>query len=509
MLKRSTLCGFVGIFLVAFSPVLSKARDKVNGSKTAASPATHLDQLFKVASQDFDQGIVVVRIADAKVLYAHNDLQLFNPASTAKLITSAAVLDYFGPNHQFNTKIYHSGQRLGGKISGDLIIVGDGDPLFVSETLWQMAADLQHLGLESIEGDLVIDNSLFADQARQGLRLEGEKASQHAYDAAVTPFGVNFNTVALAVAPSEQVGALAHVNLDPLPIAGIEIENQVRTSGPKPKLALEVTRVSLPQGKSKILLRGEIPLASSVTKVYRSVNDPVHSSGELVRAFLAKQGIRVQGRVRAASCPPSATLLWTVNSQALRSIIASLNQYSSNYIADVMIKRLGAASSPRLNARETATGSGSYASGLAAMDDFLRKKVGLSGEYQLENGSGLSTANRISAGQLVRVLQYVASHWEFFPDYLASLPVAGESGTLDARFRSKDTAALQGQIRAKTGTLSQPVLVSALAGYTQHHRHGLVAFAILQNGKPGPQRLSMADLHALQEKGLLGLQKYL
>src|SRR5690606_38979914 len=110
-----------------------------------------------------------------------------------------------------------------------LVVVGDGDPYIVSEKLWQLAADLDHLGIKEVEGNIVIDGRLFDGDGRDASRKSGTVHSANAYDAPVSAFGVNFNTLAVAVAPGERQGAPALANLDPVPIDGVTIRNHLKT----------------------------------------------------------------------------------------------------------------------------------------------------------------------------------------------------------------------------------------------------------------------------------------
>ena len=144
-----------------------------------------------------------------------------------------------------------------------------------------------------------------------------------------------------------------------------------------------------------------------------------------------------------------------------------------------------------------------------AINQFLKTQVGIRSKYHLENGSGLTIQNRLSAQQITQILLYMSKHWEVFPDFLASLPTAGETGTLEKRFKSLRTSPLRGQIRAKTGTLSDPYTVSSLAGFIHHKNHGLIAFSIIHNGKPGKKQPRILDLQEKQELDLLGLARYL
>ena len=477
-------------------------------SKVLASnnKKSRVDRLFKVRNAKLKQGIYIARVQDGKVIYKSHEGELFSPASVTKLITSAALLHYFGPTFRFQTKIGYSGSMHKGTINGDLIIEGDGDPSFISETLWGVVADLKHMGLKQVNGQILINNGIFAGEMRDEIRSEGKKASNHAYDAPVTAFGVNFNTLAIAIFPGSQIGAKSKVELDPYPINGIFIDNRIKTSRSNSRASYRVSRVSLAGGKSKIVLSGRIPLGYPLQKIYRSVNDPVFTSGEILRSFMGEQGILIKGSV-ATTTKQAENILLQVPSKPIESIIRDLNIHSNNYIADVMVKRLGAQD---LSKNYSAiNGTGSYENGMKAITRFLSKDVGIESPFVLQNGSGLTSQNRLSAQQVSKLLIYMAKRWDLFPEFLASLPTSGKTGTLEKRFQSNATTSLQGYIRAKTGTLTDPYAVSSLAGYVNHPKHGVLAFTIIQNGKLGHRQPGILDLQESQEIGLLGVTRYL
>ena len=141
--------------------------------------------------------------------------------------------------------------------------------------------------------------------------------------------------------------------------------------------------------------------------------------------------------------------------------------------------------------------------GAAFLSQFLKTRIDIKSKFTIENGSGLSLKNRLSADQLCNLLVYMQNHFEVFPEFLASLPSAGIDGTLKDRF--KNYSQLKGKVRAKTGTLTQPQSVSSLAGYLHHKTHGWVAFAIIENGQVGQKQPSIASMRNIQEKLLYNL----
>ncbi len=455
------------------------------------------DKLFYPLKTPVAQSILFYSIKDQKIIVEENADKLLIPASVTKLITSAAALSAFSPKHTFKTKTYFTGNRENDSIVGNLVVVGDGDPFLVSEKLWQFATDVRHLGIKKITGDIIIDNSLFDDTIRDAPRENSEAASDHAYDAPVTPLGVNFNTLGIAMAPAQKVGSTAIAELDPYDLPGVEIKNSLRTvqSGK----SLHVSRQSQKGAGSTITVSGSIAVSQKIARLYRSVDDPVYISGEQIRAFLAKEGVQVEGAVRGGILPKDATPLIEIESFDVAYIVKGLNHFSNNYIADVMQKRLGAAFPEKGPA--DARGSGTLSAGSNVLNQFLKQDMGIKGPFAIHNGSGLDSKNRLNARQLVMVLTQMETRFDLFPDFLASLPAAGWGGTLARRFNGS-TKELEGIVRAKTGTLSTPVSVSSLAGYLRHPRHGLVAFAVIENGLAGKAQPGILELRKRQEQAL-------
>lgn len=442
-------------------------------SSELAYPKSFPDEKLMPLDAGGTESIAIVRLSDGQTIYESNAKKALVPASVTKVLTSAAMLHYFKPATTLKTKFFTTGARSGTSVDGPLYVRGDGDPMLVNEKLWQMAADLKNMGIRSFEGDLIIDNSLFDDEERDSSRADRANSSDRAYDAPVTAFGINFNTLPIVIAPGLRSGEAAKVGFDPYPLPGVALRNRATTDSGNQNHLSAVRSTS--KGDSSIVVNGSIGVQNAPAKVYRSMGDPLSENGEQLRAFLLNEGITVKGRVRGGKVPANAKLLYTIDSYDIAYIVQGLNHFSNNYIADALVKRLGA-----LQAGDV-SGSGSLASGVRAIDKFLRSEVGIKDKYEIHNGSGLDHRNNFSADQIVKVLLYMQKRMDLFPEYLASFPASGWTGTLKKRFKGADV--MDGMVRAKTGTLTQPVAVSSIAGYMGHPKHGMLAFAILNNSK--------------------------
>lgn len=447
-----------------------------------------------------DHAVIFSRIRDGKVLFESNADALLSPASATKVLTSAAALAYFGPAFTFTTPILYSGTLERQRLRGDLYVQGNGDPFLVSEVLWQTAVDLRHLGIREIAGNVIIDNTLFDNESRDESRLEGAQQSIHAYDAPVSAFAVNFNTVAVAFAPTTK-GKAAISEVTPFPLKNVRLVSRAMTIGGDDNAQVSVTRSALPNGGVSLKGSGVIGASARLKKVYRSAADPTVTSGDYLLGFLEKANIRVLGKVRTGKTPGTARRLYEINGFEMRRIVQGLNTFSNNFIADMLTKRLGAAFGDE--SKIDAPGSGSLKAGVKVLTDFLRGDVGIKSDFKLLNGSGLSTENRLSARQLLSVLNYMESRGDLYPDFLASLPANGWDGTLRKRINRDDSMA--GQIHAKSGTLTEPITVASLAGYFRHPKEGWISFVMIGNGREGRGQPGLQDLRNLQDDVLKGV----
>ncbi len=437
-------------------------------------PAALLDN----GAYQVQQAVLVRRVSDGTTLFHHQADQLLIPASLTKLVTTAAVLDTWGAAHQFTTSVFYRGKRQGDRIRGDLVMVGGGDPYLISEKMWMFASHLKNIGINTIEGRVVIDNSLFAHNT-----IRSAAVSRNAYDAPVTAFGVNFNTVAVLIVPAARAGKRAMVTLFPFPLDGVAIDNQVQTVAAAPRQALSVVRHNADKA-FKIIARGRIAVGSQPRTFYRSIAQPQQIARAYVRNFLHQHDVRVLGK-DFTPAPARLMPLHDIRSYPLSHIVKGLNTFSNNYIADMLIKKLGADKHQR----------GSLAAGSKQLRGWLRDKVGITSSFALKNGSGLTAENRLSAAQLAAVLHYAARNMRLLPDFLASLPASGLEGTVSKRLRQH-----QGLIRAKTGTLTTPRTVAGLAGYYFSKRHGMISFVLLANGRAARPQPPLASLRAQQDR---------
>lgn len=410
-------------------------------------------------------GVLVADVVTGDVLYARDADVLLNPASNVKLVTSAAALARLGPGYRFATELLVDAPSAGADAVRTLYVRGHGDPTLVTERLWVIAGELAHLGIRRV-GDVVLDDGWF-DGERNGPGYDQEEGDR-SYLAPTGALSLNWNTVAVYVAPGARRGQKGRVELEPHS-AFFELVNRTKTVGPKGRRHVTVES-SLVNGKQRIVVSGPIPARSRVQAVWRKIDDPPRYFGHSLVKLLELRGVKVTGAIRAGTVPPGAKLVHVAESDTLAEIVRRLNKTSNNFVAEQLLKTLGA---------EAKGAPGSWGKGVEAAGEFLAA-IGLPrGAYVMKNGSGLNDTNRFSARQLVTLLRAMWSRFPLQAEYVTSLPVAGRDGT--TRWRMDGTAA-DGHLRAKTGTLEN---VTSLSGYVETAGKRTLAFAIIVNDYPG------------------------
>lgn len=414
--------------------------------------------------------VAVIDVESGKQLAGHQADLTLNPASCAKIVTSAAALTTLGADYRFRTNFY-TDRPLSGGSTGTLYVAGTGDPMLVNEAIDAMAKHMYKNGIRHVAGNIIIDNSFFDsyDFPRKGGN------DTRAYTAKTSATAVNFNSVEVQITPGTKKGALATVATNP-PTDYFRIVNKVITGG-KPRLGISLKPEN---GRDLLTVIGRISPKAGTQEFYRSVTNPAIYAGEVIKYFLEQNGVKVDGVVKEGKAPSNSSLLVTEQSEPLSEIVKAMNKKSNNFIAEQMLKHLGAAKYGT---------PGSTAKGVRAVEDYL-SSIGIpKGSYEFENGSGLSEVTQISAAQLVKVLQAAHKNRKISEAFENSLSILGVDGTTK---KWHFAPSLTGRILVKTGTING---VSTLAGFVPLPNGHLGAFAILANALPrGAWRAHEAQL---------------
>lgn len=450
-------CGTAGVWAQALPEPVRAALERAG-----VAPAEH--------------GTVVLNLDRGEPMVWHNAHLSLNPASTMKLVTTHAVLDLLRPDYRWHTLMQVRGRMQGDVLLGDLILRGSGDPKLVIEDLQALIAQLRGTGLREIRGQLVIDDSLYELSHGQTLALDGDRSQP--YNVAPHAALLNFKAVRLTVRP-----ASARVSLDIEPTLGrIEWVNEIRPlQGPCRQgiQGLQVRESRSATGRIRVKVSGEYSVACAEQSSMIAVLDHREFIEALFAAAWEAAGGQWTGEavIERHVDPGLPTLAQWQSPRTLAEIVRDVNKFSNNVMARQLMLQVAAPSS--LPSASTVSTSAMRSVTLERARDVMHRWLERRGlrtpEFVLDNGSGLSRHERISAAALARVL-IDAAQSEHAAIFRESLPVAGQDGTMRHRLAGE---AVSGQAWIKTGSLSD---VRSMAGYVRSRSGRMHVVVMLVNG---------------------------
>ena len=439
-------------------------------AQSAELPPT-VTQALKDAGIPLRSVSVVVQGVDAEhALVRHNAQQAMNPASTMKLVTTYAALELLGPAYTWKTEAFTDAPPANGVLNGNLYLRGSGDPRLALEPFWLLLRQMRARGVGEIGGDLILDRSAFAAPPHDPGEFDNEPLRP--YNAGPDALLINFKSLRLTLQPDPvQKGVTVTTET---PGDGVRIVNRL-------KLVDEGCgdwreRIKITVIDTAIELQGSYPATCGDKALNLSPWSADVQVERLFRALWRELGGTLNGQVREGRTPATARPLAVQESPALSEIVRDINKYSNNVMARQVFLALAA--------ERPATPDGARQRIKAWLDDKALKLP----ELILDNGSGLSRSERISANGLSQLL---LAAWKspVMPELMSSLPLAGLDGTLKKRLGNGATA---GRAHLKTGYLGN---VRAIAGYVldSHDKRWVVVVLIndakSQLGKPAMDAL--------------------
>lgn len=447
-------------------------------------------------------GIQVRDLARDRVVYTRAADQGYNVASNSKIITMAAALALLGPDFRYRTALLAEGVNGRGVVTGDLYLQSQGDPTLSAAGLARLADELVAAGITRVRGELVVDDGYFDGQTSPP-HFDEQPEEQAAFRAPVGAVSLERSSFSVMVRPALDGSGPAAVWIEPpSPYLHLAAAQVVTQKSGRSRVLVDSKRVG---DRMEVSVSGQVRAGAEAMRFRRRVDDPRAYAGETLRALLAERGLRVRRPARAGRAPADAQLLAYVESEPMNVLVRALGKHSDNFVAEVLLKTLGAEGARSFGGGGIGGGAGgaggsdmamaslgaeplaapgprapaTWAAGLEAVRAFLVSRVGLAaGGFRYGNGSGLFDATSLSPAQIVAVLAAAHRDMRYGPDLMAALAIAGADGTL--RRRMAGTAA-EGRVRAKTGTLAR---VSALSGYAAVDARRPLAFSILVNDLP-------------------------
>lgn len=412
-----------------------------------------------------ETGIALVALPEGRTIYAHNASRLLRPASTLKILTSAAALALLKPEFVYETRVYSDAPiDASGTLPGNLYVQGRGAPDLVGEAWWLLTRRLADAGLKRVEGNLIADESYF-DSVRRPPGWPSPSADSW-YNAPIGALSCNFNVVTVHVEPSPLAGARPDLTLEPI-ASYFQVLNRATTGSQATDIRVDR---GFEDGRNTLTVGGTIRRGSEEIVVHRGVEEPALYSLHAFREIARSSGIEIGGNLSIGLVPDGARTLARQESRPLATLVRDMNKNSNNFMAEMILKTLGA---------QFVSIPGTTAGGLEMVRTYL-SGIGLDpGATALADGSGLSDQSRTSAALLAGVLAKAQADFEIGPELVASLPIGGADGTLGERFGGEAT---HRRVRAKTGRISGAI---ALAGYVANRSGRTFAFVVLANQPRG------------------------
>jgi len=397
--------------------------------------------------QPLEGGSAVLRV---------NESVPMNPASVMKLVTTFAALDLLGPAFRWSTTAHIGGPLRDGVLDGNLILRGTGDPKLTFESFWLMLRALRDRGLRDVRGDLVLDRSYFDTGAYDPSRFDAEPL--RAYNVGPDALLVSFKAVSFQFVPdAERVLVIAQPRPEPLEV----IAALRSTNGPCGDWREKIRADFQVSPKVRALFTGDYPSSCGERTWHVALLSHPEFVGGVFRQLWPELGGSFAGTVRDGPLPPEARLFYAHESAALAEIVRDINKFSNNVMARQLYLTLGATG---------AKPPGRYDKSLATVRAWLKQRGLDMPELVIENGSGLSRLDRVSAKSLAQLL-VAAFQSAVMPEFVASLPLVAVDGTMRKRLKGQSVA---GFAHIKTGSLAD---VRSIGGYVldrNGRRHAVV-----------------------------------
>ena len=389
-----------------------------------------------------------------------------NPGSVMKLVTTFAALELLSPAYRWKTEAYLDGE--------DLVLRGRGDPKLNYESFWMLLRNLRGRGLRDLRGDVVLDRSYFGSAQYSPFDSETFRPYNVTPDALL----VNFKSLRFTFIPEADNGV--RVYAEPA-LPGLEILNTLKVGAgicPDGNRAFrDVVQAQFQSRPPRASFIGTYPLLCGERELNVALHEPQDYVAAMIRQLWGEMGGSWSGSVREGTVSPSARLIYVHESEPLAEIVRDINKYSNNVMARQLFLTVGGElAGPPARAEEAAR----------VIRQWLTTKKIDAPEVVLENGSGLSRLERISAQHLGALL-LAAWRSPVMPEFVASLPVVAADGTMRKRLKGERVA---GSAHIKTGLLSD---ARAVAGYVLDRQGRRQAVVMIANHANAPQADAAMD----------------
>lgn len=413
---------------------------------------TNLQEALNKAQLPADSVAVVVQPVDGGgPIISHNAAKAMNPASVMKLVTTYAALEALTPAYRWKTEVYRNGTLNQGVLDGDLIIKGYGDPALNITEFWRLLQQVQQQGIRQVKGNLILDLSVYAPEVSQRPVLDDEP--WRAYNANPSALLLNGRNTSFRFSVANTGNKPAVQISQEFELPQIRVINTMQTR----KGACNDWRGDLhysitPQVDGvTVAFSGTLPDQCDERYLELSVLSDTQYVFFSFKKLWAQLGGQFNGQLVLAPATDANTLVTTWLSPPLDSVVRDINKWSNNVMARQLLLTI---------ALEAGFTPADEAGAVLALKQVLRQRGLQFPELVLENGSGLSRIERVSAEHLAQLL-VTAYQRPVMPVLMASMPILGLDGTTKKRLAEGSS---KGMAYLKTGSLEG---VSSIAGYVQ------------------------------------------
>jgi D-alanyl-D-alanine carboxypeptidase/D-alanyl-D-alanine-endopeptidase (penicillin-binding protein 4) len=437
--------------------------------------AANIDEYINQLPDGANLALMVQKVGAEAPEIDYHAKQMALPASTQKVITALAALLQLGPDFRFTTTLESKGSVDGGTLKGDLVARFGGDPTLKRQDIRNMVATLKKSGVQKIDGNVLIDTSIFASHDKApGWPWNDMTQCFSAPPAAAI---IDRNCFSISLYSAQNAGDLAYIRV--ASYYPVNMFSQVRTLARGSAEAQYCELDVVPGDLNRFTLTGCLPQRADPLPLAFAVQDGASYAGAILKQELTQAGITYTGTLlRQTQVNQPGTVIASKQSAPLHDLLKIMLKKSDNMIADTVFRMIG-------HARFGVPGT--WRAGSDAVRQILRQQAGVDlGNTIIADGSGLSRHNLLAPTTMMQVLQYIAQH-DTELNFISMLPLAGYDGSLQYRAGLHE-AGVDGKVSAKTGSLQG---VYNLAGFITTSSGQRMAFVQYLSGyavEPADQR---------------------
>ena len=451
IIKKSFIIFFI-LFLFFQNICISKGKEEI---------VNEIKKIFENKHLKHSEFSIRVLSKDKKeIIISLNESMKLIPASTIKILTTSAAIYKLGPSFLIRTRFLSDNPINNGKIKGNVYIKGYGNPLLTSNDLKSIAEYLYKLGLRTIEGNIILDDSYFENKL---FRKDWIDENENNEENAISALSLNNNSFPVLIHSSSKINTKPEITINNN-ISDVKVINNLKVK--KVNKRKEKINITLKEKNDEYLLSITGIMRPGRIKYYSiSIKEPAIYLGKCFKTILQDIGISLKGKVVKGLLPTKYNEIY-VHSIKIDSLIKVINKHSNNFCADHLLKILGA---------ELISVPGTSKNGANAIQNFLKENGIDSSHYNIYDGSGLSKKNKLSTYCISQILYNNTLNNDVFNVFSNSLSIAGIDGTLKHRMNELTNPQ---NVRGKSGTLSN---ACTLAGYINTSENELLIYAIFIN----------------------------